>query len=149
MGGGGGEGAGCDYGVPLQPSRPPTPAGACLLHPGDNIRANGTARKVLGNPGSNLKSIAHRCYLFEVAFVWELTKETIVLPLGCLQGGGRAGGGPAVLCARRQESDFTNTKATLQTRKRLYKLEFDTAPAPPKRCSSVLRVELDSSLNAF
>ena len=25
--------------------------------------------------------------LFEVAFVWELTKETIVLPLGCLQGG--------------------------------------------------------------
>ena len=32
-------------------------------------------------------SISHRCYLFEVAFVWELTKETIVLPLGCLQGG--------------------------------------------------------------
>ena len=28
-----------------------------------------------------------RCYLFEVAFVWELTKETIHLPLGCLQGG--------------------------------------------------------------
>ena len=27
------------------------------------------------------------CYLFEVAFVWELTKETIVLSLGCLQGG--------------------------------------------------------------
>ena len=26
-------------------------------------------------------------YLFEVAFVWELTKETIVFPLGCLQGG--------------------------------------------------------------
>jgi len=40
-----------------------------------------------GNPGANLKSISHRCYLFEVAFVWELTKETIVLPLGCLQGG--------------------------------------------------------------
>ena len=37
--------------------------------------------------GANLKSISHRCYLFEVAFVWELTKETIVLPLGCLQGG--------------------------------------------------------------
>jgi len=33
-----------------------------------------------GNPGENLKSISHRCYL-EVAFVWELTKETIVLPL--------------------------------------------------------------------
>ena len=38
------------------------------------------------NPGANLKSISHRCYLFEVAFVWELAKETIYLPLGCLQG---------------------------------------------------------------
>ena len=40
-----------------------------------------------GNPGANRKSISHSCYLFEVAFVWELTKETIVLPLGCLQSG--------------------------------------------------------------
>ena len=40
-----------------------------------------------GNPGANRKSISHRYYLFEVAFVCELTKETIVLPLGCLQGG--------------------------------------------------------------
>ena len=44
------------------------------IHPGVELRAN-------------LKSISHRCHLFEVAFVWELTKETIVLPLGCLQGG--------------------------------------------------------------
>jgi len=36
---------------------------------------------------ANLKSISHRCHLFEVAFVWEMTKETIHLPLGCLQGG--------------------------------------------------------------
>ena len=36
---------------------------------------------------ANLESISHRCFLFEVAFVWELTKETIHLPLGCLQGG--------------------------------------------------------------
>jgi len=36
---------------------------------------------------ANLKSISHRCHLFEVAFVWELTKETIHLPLGCLKGG--------------------------------------------------------------
>ena len=41
-----------------------------------------------GNPGVNLKSISHRCYLREVAFEWELTKETIFLPLTCLQGGG-------------------------------------------------------------
>ena len=40
-----------------------------------------------GNPGANLKLISHRCYLFAVAFVWELNEETIVLPLGCLQGG--------------------------------------------------------------
>jgi len=48
----------------------------CSHHPG-------------GNPWANLKSISHRCYLEEVAFVWELTEETIVLPLGCLQGGVR------------------------------------------------------------
>ena len=38
---------------------------------------------------TNLVSISHRCHLFVVAFVWELTKETIELPLGCLQGGER------------------------------------------------------------
>ena len=43
-------------------------------HPGFELRAN-------------LSSISHKCHLFEVAFVWELTKETIHLPLGCLQGG--------------------------------------------------------------
>ena len=32
-------------------------------------------------------SISNRCHLFEAAFVWELTKEIIHLPLGCLQGG--------------------------------------------------------------
>jgi len=36
-----------------------------------------------GNPGANLKSISHRYYVFEVAFVWELTKEIIDLHLGC------------------------------------------------------------------
>ena len=45
-----------------------------LHHPGVELRAN-------------LKSIAHRCHVFEAAFVWELSKETIHLPLGCLQGG--------------------------------------------------------------
>ena len=36
---------------------------------------------------ANLKSISHRYHLFEVAFVWKMTKETIHLPLGCLKGG--------------------------------------------------------------
>jgi hypothetical protein len=42
-----------------------------------------------GNPGANLKSISHRCHPILVACVWELTRETITLPitLGCLQGG--------------------------------------------------------------
>ena len=36
---------------------------------------------------ANLESISHRCYLRKEAFEWELTKDTIYLPLGCLQGG--------------------------------------------------------------
>ena len=56
-------------------------------HPGDN-------------QGANLKSISHGSYLFEVAIVWELTKETIVLPLGCLQGG----------CAARRRRRFYLTE---------------------------------------
>ena len=44
-----------------------------------------------GNPGAHLKSISHRCHLREVEFEWELTKDTIYLPLACLQGG--VGGG--------------------------------------------------------
>ena len=43
-------------------------------HPGVELRAN-------------LKSISHRYYLRKVASEWELTRETIYLPLGCLQGG--------------------------------------------------------------
>ena len=42
-----------------------------------------------GNPGANLKSMSLRCHPILVAFVWELTKETIHLPLGCPQGGSR------------------------------------------------------------
>ena len=38
-----------------------------LVHPG-------------GNPGANRKSISHRCHPILVAFVWELTAETIDLP---------------------------------------------------------------------
>ena len=42
-------------------------------------------------PGGNLatifQSISHRCYLQEVAFEWKVSKATIYLPLGCLQGG--------------------------------------------------------------
>jgi len=49
-------------------------SGTLLPHPRVELRAN-------------LKSISHKCYLFEVAVVCELTKETIHLPLGCLQGG--------------------------------------------------------------
>jgi len=43
-------------------------------------------RRVEGKSEVNLP---YKCHLKEVAFVWELTKETIHLPLGCLQGGVR------------------------------------------------------------
>jgi len=56
-----------------------------------------------GNPGANLKSIPHRCYLREAAFVWEFTKETIHLPLGCLQGGS----GPCVSSAPRPRQQLS------------------------------------------
>ena len=42
-----------------------------------------------GDPGENLKSISHGCYPILVAFVWELTKYTIDLPLACLLGGSK------------------------------------------------------------
>ena len=35
-----------------------------------------------GDPGANLKSISHRCHPILVAFVWELTKETMNLLFG-------------------------------------------------------------------
>ena len=44
-------------------------------------------RHLGGNPVADLKSISHRCYLREVAFEKELTKNNMYLPLGCLQGG--------------------------------------------------------------
>ena len=40
--------------------------------------------------GQIVESISHTCYLQEVAFEWKLTKETIYLPRGCLQGGSSA-----------------------------------------------------------
>ena len=36
---------------------------------------------------ANLKSISYRYYIFEVAFLWVLTTETMNLTLSCLQGG--------------------------------------------------------------
>ena len=36
---------------------------------------------------ANLKSISHICHPILMAFVWELTKETIDVHLGCLQSG--------------------------------------------------------------
>ena len=55
---------------------------------------------------ANLKSIAHRCHLFEVAFVWELTEETIQLPLGCLQGGSAHAVEPYTLRQVRREQQI-------------------------------------------
>ena len=88
-----------------RPSGFPDPSGTCTIprnkcgstHPG-------------GNPGANLKSISNRCNLREVAFEWELTNNTISLPLGCLQGGCgsteveqcQGGQGASVACRTRE-----------------------------------------------
>ena len=47
------------------------------------------------NPGANRNPISHLCKPILVAFVWELTKETINLPLGCFQGGVEEVTGPS------------------------------------------------------
>ena len=52
---------------------PDVPPFMPALHPG-------------GDPGANLKSISHRCHPILVAFIWELTKENLDLPLGRLHG---------------------------------------------------------------
>ena len=58
------------------------------MSPQDSPRLAGTQRgRAPTILEANLKSISHRCHLILVAFVWELTKETIHLPLVCIQGG--------------------------------------------------------------
>ena len=69
---------------------------ALQLHPGVEL-------------GANLKSISHRCHLLEVAFVWDLTEETINLPLGCLQGG------PQFCDFRRIRSPLSSERGTCKT----------------------------------
>ena len=62
--------------------------GRCFLSRGTRLSTAAALDHPGGNPGAKLKSISHRCYLREEAFeLEELTKETIYLPLGCLQGG--------------------------------------------------------------
>jgi len=68
--------------APCRPTRPALPR----LCPGPS-----TPNHPGGNPGANLKSISHRCHPILVAFVLELTNETIYLPLGFLQGGLKPG----------------------------------------------------------
>ena len=70
--------------VPIRSSHPLAPADT---HSSSRPRADALANHPGGNPGANLKSISHRWHPILVASVWELTKETIHLPLGCLQGG--------------------------------------------------------------
>jgi len=56
-----------------------------------------------------LKSISHKCHLFEVAFVWEVTKETIHLSLGFLQGGARDQNPSVEMGYKLRKSDVTCT----------------------------------------
>jgi hypothetical protein len=73
-----------------------------------------TVLRVPSHPGvelrANLKSISNRCYLFEVAFIGELTKETIHLPLGCLQGALLDRRGKCLPGAGRKGAETKNSK---------------------------------------
>ena len=51
------------------------------VHPGVELRAN------LEELRDFFESTSHRCHLEEVAFVRELTNETVHVPQGCLLGG--------------------------------------------------------------
>ena len=66
-------------------------AGCRVQGAGCRVQAPRPALMAFSRPGvewrANLKSISHRCHLCEVAFERRLTKETIHLPLGCLEGG--------------------------------------------------------------
>ena len=66
-------------------------------HPGVELRAN-------------LKSISNRCHLFKVTFLWELIKEIMHLPLGCLPV--RGAPGPVRLA---QPAPCSPARSTLQT----------------------------------
>ena len=78
----------------VAPGQPPQPDPSRSATVSRRARSPASTLTALRQPGvelrANLKSISHRCQLFEVAFVWELTKETIHLPLGCLKGGFQA-----------------------------------------------------------
>ena len=52
-----------------------------------NLQIPPMSSEYRGNPRANLRSTSYRYSLREVAFEWELTNETIYLPLDCLQGG--------------------------------------------------------------
>ena len=56
-----------------------------------SLKQRSVSSKHTSHPGgtqwANLNTIFHRCYLREVIFEWELTIETIYLPMGGLQGG--------------------------------------------------------------
>ena len=69
----------------------PYPEIKCNVYQNIQMDAASKASVAAHHPGvelrANLKSISPRCHPFEVAFVWDLTKETIHLPLGCLPGG--------------------------------------------------------------
>ena len=73
----------------MKPSPIPGRRRGCapLLHQRGHGEWERFVRHPGGNPEGDPKSISHRCHPILVAFVWELTKETIHLPLGCLQGG--------------------------------------------------------------
>ena len=127
------------YGVCVQSIDKP-PSGASYAERVQTCR--GRSNHPGGNPWANLKSISHRCHLREVAFVWGLTKETIYLPLGCLQGGPAIEAMPRAVCAAMRTAGAASSRngriaCTTCTPERLVvycrTTSASTAPRTPRR----------------
>ena len=97
------------------------------------LAINGSSNHPGGNPGSNFNSISHKCYPREVAFEWELTGETIYLPLGCLQGGSSRVGPCACWLHEAHTAVFADIKTSLAARRsnrgeHFWKTQFRRSP---------------------
>jgi len=68
--------------VPVPPPAAPCPLGRCGASIPARLLEDAEQNHPGGNPGANLKSISHRCPPDSGGILWELTTETIQLPLG-------------------------------------------------------------------
>ena len=81
-----------------------------------------------GNPGVNRESISHRRHPILVAFLWDLTKETINLPLGSPRG---RKGEPEIPSASQRPSCFSEGSICASTCR-------DNTSTSPQSCTKFI-----------